>query len=281
MQLETADRVWSRIAELPGARMEARGSARDGRPHGVIASDGDGTLWSGDVGEDMFHAFIERGTVEEAGLEAMRRVAHDHRLSDAGTGPDVARRIYAAYLEGNFPEERVCELMAWCFAGWTRGQVDAFTEDVVARVGLDARLHREVHRVLALAREAGIEVILVSASPIAVVRAAGARVGFDEAHIVAARSRYAGEVMLADVERPIPYGPGKVSRLREHLASMGGGAAGPANLTPPLLAAFGDNAFDVDLLTSAAVGVAVRPKPRLRERAASVPGLVELAPEKT
>jgi phosphoserine phosphatase len=43
-----------------------------------------------------------------------------------------------------------------------------------------------------------------------------------------------------------------------------------------LLAAFGDNAFDVALLASAHIGVAVRPKPRLRARAHEVTGLVEL-----
>ena len=47
----------------------------------------------------------------------------------------------------------------------------------------------------------------------------------------------------------------------------------------PLYAALGDNGFDVALLASARVGIAVRPKPRLRERAAEVPGLVELARE--
>jgi len=45
----------------------------------------------------------------------------------------------------------------------------------------------------------------------------------------------------------------------------------------PLYASFGDNGFDVALLAGASVPVAVRPKPRLRARAAEVPGLVELA----
>jgi phosphoserine phosphatase len=44
-----------------------------------------------------------------------------------------------------------------------------------------------------------------------------------------------------------------------------------------LLAAFGDNAFDVALLAEASVGVAVRPKDALRARAGEVSGLVELA----
>lgn len=258
MQVQTADEVWSRIAE----RAAASGAA------GVVASDGDGTLWSGDVGEDLFHAFIERGAFHEPGLEAMRREARDHGLCDAGTGPDVARRIHAAYLEGRFPEETVCELMAWCFAGWTRDQVAAFAQDTVERAGLDARMHPEVRVVLDRARRAGLPVVLVSASPLAVVKAAGARAGFEEAQIVAARSRFEGDVMRAEVERPIPYGAGKVSRLREHI---GAGR--------PLLAAFGDNAFDVDLLASAQIGVAVRPKPRLRQRAGEVPGLVELSPD--
>ena len=96
--------------------------------------------------------------------------------------------------------------------------------------------------------------------------------GFAPDQVVAARARFEGEVLLPEVERPIPYGPGKVSRLLER---MGAGRT--------LYAAFGDNAFDVALLASARIGVAVRPKTRLRERAHEVAGLVELvelAPER-
>jgi phosphoserine phosphatase len=167
VQLETADDVWARIEPLA----RAQGG-------GVVATDGDGTLWSGDVGEDLFEAFVEHGEVAAPALEAIRREAREHALSDAGSGPDVARRIYEAYVDGRFPEERVCELMAWCFAGWTRDRVQAFARDVVDRGGLEARLHREVVRLVERARSAGIETVLVSASPVAVVVEAGARVGF-------------------------------------------------------------------------------------------------------
>jgi len=252
---QTADDVWTRIEAL--ARQQ---------PGGVIATDGDGTLWSGDVGDDLFHAFLDHGRVEPAAFEGFRQTARHHALSDAGHGSDIARRIYTAYLEGAFPEERMCELMTWCFAGWTRDEVRAFAAQVIDRNGLLGRLHREVHVVVERARAAGVEAILVSASPFAVVREAGLRVGFDEAQLVAALPRYEGDRMLADVERPIPYGPGKVTRLRE--------AIGPDR---PLYASFGDNAFDVPLLAGATVAVAVRPKPRLRALAAEVPGLVELA----
>jgi phosphoserine phosphatase len=257
MELQSADRIWARIVEHAGP---------DIGPRGVVASDGDGTLWSGDVGEDLFHAFVERGRVCEPGLQALRREARDHGLSDAGTGGDVARRINEAYEQGHFPEERVFEIMAWCFAGWTRAEVAAFARETVERRDVRGRLHPEVLPLLERARKAGLEVVLVSASPLAVVEAAGALAGFDGAHIIAARSRYEGEVMQAEVERPIPYAGGKVANLRARIGDR------------PLLAALGDNAFDVDMLASARVGVAVRPKPRLRERAEKVAGLVELAP---
>jgi phosphatidylglycerophosphatase C len=255
VQLQSSDEVWARIEALVGTTGRA----------GVVATDGDGTLWSGDVGEDLFHAFIEHGEVADPAIEALRREARQHGVSDAGAGLDVARRIYASYVDGHFPEEPVCELMTWCFAGWTRDRVQAFARDVVGRSGLEARLHGEVLRVLDRARAAGIETILVSASPVAVVAEAGALVGFTADRVVAACPRFDGDVMLPDVERPIPYGPGKVSRLLERIGT-----------DHALLAAFGDNAFDVALLASARIGVAVRPKARLRARAHEVTGLVEL-----
>src|SRR6185437_788171 len=53
VHLQTSDDLWPRIEVL----------ARE-LPGGVIATDGDGTLWAGDVGEDLFHAFLEKGRVE-------------------------------------------------------------------------------------------------------------------------------------------------------------------------------------------------------------------------
>jgi phosphoserine phosphatase len=255
VQLQTPNAVWTRIEEL--ARAE---------PGGVVATDGDGTLWTGDVGEDLFHAFLDNGRVDPPAFEAIVRDARAHGISDAGKGSDVARRIYNAYLEGRFPEEGLCELMTWCFAGWTRGEVGDFARQVVDGAGLATRLHPEVLSVVTSARAAGVEVVLVSASPLAVVLEAGSRVGFDAGQVVAAGATYDGEIMRPDVHRPIPYGSGKVTRLRERIGSA-----------RPLYAAFGDNGFDVAMLASAHVAVAVRPKPRLRQQAAAVPGIVELA----
>ncbi len=260
MRLQTADDVWARIELLAGGHAGPRAE------RGVLATDADGTLWSGDVGEDLFHAFLSAGRVEPLAEEAMRREARAFHVSDAGRGLDVAHALYDAYQAGGYSEERVCELMAWCFGGWSDADLRAFARDVVERVGLAARFHRELHAIVARARATGVEVFLVSASPIAVVREAGARAGFDEDHLVAALPLERAGRVLADVDRPIPYGAGKVRRLRERIGAR------------PLLAAFGDNAFDVALLSEATVGVAVRPKAALRARAGEVAALVELSP---
>jgi phosphatidylglycerophosphatase C len=254
VELWSPDRVWARIESI--ARAE---------PGGAIAIDGDGTLWSGDVGDDLFRAFVQQGRVETPALEALRLEARDHALSDAGSGPEIARRVYSAYLEGRFPEERMCEVMTWCFAGWTRGEVREFAREVVDQGGLGTRVHSEMRRLLERMRDARIETVVVSASPLDVVVEAASRLGFPETSVVAARPRYREQVMLAEVDRPIPYAGGKVVRLVERI--------GTARV---LYAAFGDNAFDVALLASARVGVAVRPKPRLRQRAHEIAGLVEL-----
>lgn len=227
--------------------------------------DADGTLWSGDVGDDLFQAFLRHGRVEAPALEALRGEARGHHLSDAGSGVEIARRIYAEYMAGTFPEERVCELMTWCFAGWTRTQVRSFAREVAARAGLATRFHPEVLSVLERVRRAAIDVVIVSASPVDVVIEAAAYAKFEASQVVAAQSRFDADVMLADVERPIPYAGGKVVRLRERIG-----------VSRVLYAAFGDNAFDVPLLASAQVGVAVRAKARLRQRADEVAGLIEL-----
>jgi phosphoserine phosphatase len=255
------------IARIERAAREA--------PGGVVATDCDGTVWSGDVGEDLFEAFAERGRVEPPAAEALARAAASFGLDASGDGTTLVRRIRAAYLRGGLDEEKTFELMAWCFAGWSRGDVAAFAREVVAEKRVSSRIHPELARVLDRVRELGIEIYLVSASPRAIVEAGGALVAAEPARVVAVTPLWkgagegagSGDRMLADVERPIPYGPGKVTGLRARIGER------------VLYAAFGDNAYDVAMLERATVPVAVRPKPRLRDRAGDVPNMLELAPE--
>lgn len=234
-------------------------------PGGAIAFDGDGTLWSGDIGEDFFEALVASGRIERVAHEALAVEARAEGLDATGTASEIATRIHHAYLAGKFPEERVCEIMTWAFAGWSLPDLDAFAEETLDTVGLTLRLHSEAIAVVRWASAQGIDVFLVSASPRAVVRAAARRLGIDAARVTAATEQVVEGRVHAAVERPIPYGPGKVTRLRALLGAR------------PLYAAFGDNAFDVSLLRDARVPIAIRPKPRLVERANEVPGLATLA----
>lgn len=231
-------------------------------PGGAIAFDGDGTLWSGDIGEDFFEALLDHGTVSPEAHAALTLEAEAEKIDTSGGAVAIARRIHAGYLAGTFPEERVCEIMTWAFAGWMHHEADAFAERVLTKVGLEERLHAEATQVARWAREHGITTYLVSASPRAVVEQAARRVGIDHANVASAtEERSSLGVILPSVVRPIPYGPGKVMHLRAKLGAK------------PLYAAFGDNAFDVPMLREARIPVAIRPKPRLVERAAEVPDL--------
>jgi phosphatidylglycerophosphatase C len=234
-------------------------------PGGALAFDGDGTLWSGDIGDDYFVALLEDGLLEPA-RSALEREAIAENIDVSGTSRDIAHRIHLAYHAGSFPEERVCEIMAWAAAGRSRSDLDVFCARVIESVGLRERLHAETIRVVEHARRVGIEVFLVSASPRAIVEQAAKVVGIALANTVAVREAYdAAGVVQCAVERPIPYGDGKVKRLRERI--------GP---TRTLYAAFGDNAFDVSMLREARHPIAIRPKPRLVERAGEIPSLLVL-----
>jgi phosphatidylglycerophosphatase C len=270
MQIQTADEIMARID-----------AARAASPGGVVAFDGDGTLWSGDVGEDFFHAIVARNDFRPAALAQLEADAREFGIDDAGDGGTLARRIFDAYVAGLYPEERICELMTWACADWSRGEVDAFCAEQIAGGALVPRLHAEAMRVVAWARAGGLETFIVSASPRPIVEAAARVVGVLPGHVVAATARWSDAAgaerpavadgaarMLASVHRPIPYGPGKVTSLRDRIGDR------------TLYAAFGDNAFDVALLAEAKVPVAVRPKPRLRARAAEVKMLVEIAHER-
>lgn len=231
-------------------------------PGGALAFDGDGTLWSGDVGEDFFHALLADG-LRDAARAALLAEAQAEGVAASGTATEIAHLIHQAYMAGSFPELRICEIMTWAAAGWARTALDEYCRGLVEKVGVAARLHEEAVQVVDHARRRGIEVFIVSASPAPIVEQAARLIGIDPDHVIAAReARDDSDVVRCAVDRPIPYGDGKVKRLRERVH---------AHRT--LYAAFGDNAFDVPLLREAELAVAIRPKARLVARAAEVPGL--------
>ncbi|MFO0679260.1 MAG: haloacid dehalogenase-like hydrolase [Polyangiaceae bacterium] len=239
-------------------------------PDGLVATDGDGTLWTGDVGDDVFHAMLARGTMTQVARDAVRAVGRNHGVPDdesASRDKVAIERVYDAYKRGAFDERTMYELQAIVFAGWQRADVDAFVMDVLAKEKLADRIHPELARLVAWLAGQDVKVVLVSASPRYVVERAATFAGIDPREVVAVTPFWDDDVMIPDVLRPIPYDDGKVSGLRAH---AGAGT---------LVAAFGDNAFDFAMLSESRVPVAIRPKPRLAARAADLPRMVELERE--
>ena len=233
----------------------------------VMAFDGDGTLWSGDVGEDLFRAAMREQYVLEDAREALLAEAERYQIPLSGHqhANAIAGVLMAAYLAGKYPERETCAMMTWCYAGRTLAEVDALARSVLDEEDLESRLTPELEPIVEFGRSAGIRLVLVSASPRAVVEAAGEAWGFAPADIAAATPAVAAGRVLPKMDGPVPYAADKLSAGR----ALFGNAR--------WLAAFGDNVFDIDMLTTAEMGVAIRPKPRLASELSAL-GLRQLEP---
>jgi phosphoserine phosphatase len=242
------------VAELVARLEELTADARSA----VASFDGDGTLWSGDVGEDLFHHAVRERSLLPDALPALKSAADAHDIASNGDANDVAARLFEAYLARRFPEKDVCEVLTWCYAGYTYAEIESLAPAVLESVGIRERLQPELEPLLAALRRAGVRTIVVSASPAFAVEPAARLWGFSERDVAAACPRVVNGRITPEMGSLIPYAGGKVVRARELMGSS------------DWLAAFGDNAFDIEMFQAARIGVAVRPKPALLER---LPGL--------
>jgi len=259
MQTEPVETLLSRLdaAHAPTRRSTAHAS--------ILAFDADGTLWTGDVAEDFFHVFSAHGDIRPPAHRGAIDLATSFGVETDGTPDELVRRLFRAYIDDRVPEHKICELISWCAAGWTRSELASFERGVLEKTRMESRLQDETMRALAWGKERGIEIFVVSASPHFCAAPALAPLGIDADHIVAVTPVYENDIVQPRVVQPVPYGVGKVHALRERVGS-----------DRVVLAAFGDNVFDIPLLQEAQIPVAVRPKPKLRARASEVDGIVEL-----
>ncbi len=235
---------------------------------GGLAFDGDGTLWEGDVGDDVFFYALDRELLSEDARPELQRLAQQHDLDPSGSAADLSRRIYEAHLQGVVSQPTAYAMMAWCFAGHRIERLKAITREALAKSGLAARLHRELVPIFDWARGAGLRTVVVSASPHPVVEVAAEFWGVRPTDIAAVQpATNCDGCIEPGVSGEVPYGERKTHLGHELLDGA------------KWLAAFGDNHFDVAMLTAAELGVAVRPKPALRKLLANLDGVVELLPE--
>jgi phosphoserine phosphatase len=258
LPIVTSDDVIARLEVLLHSLGEERSQA-------LLAFDADGTLWSGDVGIDNFEALLAKCAVLPAALEMLRDEASRANLALAADPTAQARILYEAYGRGAYPEENAFRVMACAFAGYREEVVRGFAAEVAHATGLAMRLHPELLPVVRWAYRTGIRRYVVSASHALVVKSCVELLGLPIDGVFAMSQLEHDGVLVARLRQPVTYGAGKTEALRAGVAASA------------LLGAFGDSAFDLDLLREARLAVAVRPKPGLRARAGECRGLVELA----
>jgi phosphoserine phosphatase len=221
---------------------------------GVVAFDGDGTLWSGDVSDDVFFEACRRGFLREEARDAIAAALTKCGLPTDGTVGELGLRLHDGHSVGVVPERLLFEVMTYCYTGHGEADLTNFSARILEEKQLEARLRHPCHSVIAWARSARHECFLVTASPAPIVVVAARHFGFDEGHIVASSAATAPDGrILPRLAAPIPYREGKPNELAKRTRGR------------ELLAAFGDSPFDVDLLRSARLAVAVEPKAGLHD----------------
>lgn len=254
--------VRSLSAEQLIRELDARGEEGD-----IVAFDGDGTLWSGDVGEDLLEHFVGRKMLLEAALPALRSLALEFGVGAEGDANAIAARLFESYRKGRFPEREICEMMAWCFAGWTAPKLRKEIRARFSSARFVERIQPEMQPIVDWARRRKLKRGVISASPEVVVVEAAAHLGFQPNEVAAARAALDGDFLLPRLAEPIPYAETKPRACKRLLGEE------------RWLASFGDNVFDLDLLKAAEVPVLVRPKPALEARLSELEHAVRLKPE--
>jgi phosphatidylglycerophosphatase C len=230
----------------------------------VLAFDGDGTLWSGDVGEDVFRFAVTHGRLREAARAALDAQASARGFEVFADPNATAMHLFDMYVAGRYPERDICELMTWCYAGHSLSEMRELAREALAATQHATRLHEELRPILEHARERDVRTVVISASPRASVEEASRAWGFAPEDIAASTPRVEGDQIVSAMAGALPYAAGKV-------------AAGRALLgTARWVASFGDNVFDLEMMREAALGVAVRPKPALEARLAEIAGVLRL-----
>lgn len=233
------------------------------KPHVVL--DADGTIWSGDVGFDLFGAALRESALRDEARPRLADEAAAIGVSTEGSASAIAERLLAANLEGRYPNGPAFAMMAWSFAGFGADEMRAFAAAVVVRERVARRVFPFVEPLFAWARSAGVRITVCSASPHTVVEAGVAHLGLVEGDVIAVtpaieQGRLCDRLISGDA----PYAEGKVARLD---------AERPGHT---LIAGFGDSAGDAHFLRRASVAVGVRPHAALVELCRDAPNFVLL-----
>ncbi len=233
-----------------------------------LAFDGDGTLWRGDVADDLFFDAIGRRLLRPAAHGALRALAERVGVEAAEDESNaLASALFRAHREQRLDEEQTYGMMAWCWAGWGQEELRNHARAVLTERGLVRRSIAATQEALREATQRGRLTALISASPYPILEAALDVLGLRPTILVATRPKTVLGLIEATLEGDVPYGEAK--------------AVYAQGLLPPdrWAAAFGDSHFDLELLRLARLAVVVGENPSLlRALAAASSRVVCVAP---
>jgi len=232
-------------------RIKSRQDESPERP--LVAFDADGTLWKDDVGSLTFDHALTHNALRAEALPSLREVLQELGLpnSDLNETNQLARHMNHLHRVGRIGEKAMAELQVWAYAGHTP---DATWELAEQALGVSDRAHLHhlgVGKLLQRAREWGAEVWIVSASPRWIVERAVRLLEVPSDNVIGGLARIEAGTLWPELAGPLPYGPEKLSALRK------------ARPKAPLVAAFGDSSFDLELLGAAELPVGIGNKPGL------------------
>jgi phosphoserine phosphatase len=226
---------------------------------GGVAFDGDGTLWAGDVGIAALEEALRQDSLKQEARHALQQEAEAFAISSHGSPGAIAERLLDAFYTGHYPELRACEMMVWCYAGWTEAMVRDNARKAFERASSEVEAYTPLVPVLDWARKRRLRCIVISASPKLVVEEIAKSLGFSAKDVIAGRAVTSEGRLRPALASALPYGTAKAAFGLEVFKQRS------------WLASFGDNAFDLDMLRAAELAVAVRPKPRLLEVLSQLP----------
>jgi phosphatidylglycerophosphatase C len=230
----------------------------------ALAFDADGTLWSGDVGDDVFRFAVAHGRLREDARAEIERQALTRGFETFADVNTTAEHLFEMYIAGRYPERDMCELMTWCYAGHSLSEMRELALEALETAKHSQRLHGELRPILEFARSRGVRTVVISASPRATVEQATRLWGFAAEDIAASSPCVINDKITSKMADAVPYAAAKVVAGRALLGSA------------RWVASFGDNVFDLEMMQEAEIGVAVRPKPALEARLGEIAGVVRL-----
>lgn len=193
--------------------------------------DCDGTLWSGDAGEQFFDWELKRGVLP----------------------PDVAswaRTRYAEYKDGKVSEDDMCGEMVTIHHGLKETDVLQLAGEFFEANFLQ-RIFPEMRQLIAQLQSSGCDVWAVSSTNEWVIREAMAHFGIAKEKILAAAVEIENGLVTDRLLR-VPSGIGKPKAILEVIGR-------------PPDAAFGNSRWDTEMLQIARYAVAVNPNPDLQK----------------